>query len=82
MPAQSKSQQGLFGWVYAYQKGEAKNAPKKIKDIAKSISKSDAKDFAETKRSGLPEKKAGCSWLDEMFLRGFLSRISELKNAK
>jgi hypothetical protein len=78
MPAQSKSQQRLFGWVHAYQKGEAKNAPKKIKQIAKSISKSDARDFAKTKTSGLPEKKAGCDWLNEIFLRGFLSRISEI----
>ena len=79
MPAQSKSQQRLFGWVHAYQKGEAKNAPKKIKDIAKSISKSDARDFAKTKTSGLPEKKAECDWLNEIFLRGFLSRISEMR---
>lgn len=79
MPAVSKSQQRLFGWVHAYQKGEAKNAPNKIKEIAKGISKRDAKDFAKTKRTGLPEKKAGCDWLDEMFLRGFLSRISEIQ---
>ena len=77
MPAVSKSQQRLFGWVRAYQEGKAKNAPKKIREIAKGISKSDAKHFAKTKTSDLPEKKAGCDWLNEIFLRGFLSRISE-----
>ena len=56
MPAKSKEQHRLFGWVHAVQKGEAKDAPKKIKDIAKSISKEDAEDFAETKHKGLPEK--------------------------
>lgn len=75
MPAKSKSQQRLFGWVHAYQKGEAKNAPKKIKDIAKSISKSDAKDFAKTKRTGLPEKKA--SLMDELFTLGFAMKCAE-----
>lgn len=75
MPAQSKSQQRLFGWVHAYQKGEAKNAPKKIKDIAKSISKSDARDFAKTKTSDLPEKKA--SLMDELFTLGFAMKCAE-----
>ena len=56
MPAKSKSQQRLFGMVHAYQKGELKNASKEIKDIAKSISKKDAEDFAETKHKGLPNK--------------------------
>jgi len=80
MPALSKSQQRLMGMVHAYKNGKMKNAPKKIKDVAKHISDSDARDFAKTKTTGLPEKKAGCSWLDSMFLRGFLSKISELKN--
>ena len=75
MPARSKAQQRLFGMVHAYQKGKLKHAPKKIRDIAKRISKSDARDFAKTKRTGLPEKKAG--WLDEMFMRGFISRVME-----
>ena len=56
MPAKSKEQQRLFGWVHAYQKGECKDAPENIKDIANSISKKDAKEFAETKHKGLPEK--------------------------
>ena len=56
MPAKSKSQQRLFGMVHAYQKGELDNPSAEIKDIAKSISKKDAKDFAETKHKGLPNK--------------------------
>ena len=56
MPAKSKSQQRLFGMVHAYQKGELDNPSKEIKDIAKSISKKDAEDFAETKHKGLPNK--------------------------
>lgn len=56
MPAKSKSQQRLFGMVHAYQKGELKNPSSEIKSIAKSISKKDAEDFAETKHKGLPNK--------------------------
>ena len=78
MPALSKSQQRLMGMVHAYKNGKLKNAPKKIKDVAKHISDDDARDFAKTKTSKLPEKKA--SWLDEMFVRGFLSRLSERRS--
>lgn len=45
-----------MGWVHAVQKGEQKDAPKKIKDIAKSIKKKPAEEFASTKHKGLPEK--------------------------
>lgn len=57
MPATSKSQQRLFGMVHAYQKGKLKNAPESVKRIAGSISKTDAKHFAQTKHDGLPERK-------------------------
>lgn len=76
MPAKSQSQQRLFGMVHAYKKGKLKNAPNKIKEVAKHISDSDARDFAKTKSKGLPEKKAGFS--DPLFVRGFLSRMAEL----
>lgn len=56
MPAKSKSQQRLFGMVHAYQKGELKHPSEEIKNIANSISKKDAEDFAETKHKGLPNK--------------------------
>ena len=73
MPALSKSQQRLFGMVHAYKNGKLKKAPKKIKEIADHISDEDARDFAKTKSKGLPEKKA--SFLDEMFVKGFVSGI-------
>lgn len=57
MPAESKAQQRLMGMVHAYQKGELKSPSGKVKDVAKHISKKDAKDFASTKSKGLPEKK-------------------------
>lgn len=72
MPAVSQSQRRLFGMVHAYKQGRLKNAPKKIKEVADHISDNDARDFAKTKQD-LPEKKA--SMLDEMFIRGFMSRI-------
>lgn len=61
--------------VHAYKNGKLKNAPKKIKDVSKHISDSDARDFAKTKTSNLPEKKA--SLVNEMFVKGFLSRLAE-----
>lgn len=80
MPASSKSQQRLMAWVHAYKNGKAKNAPKKVRDVAKHISDSDARDFARTKHDGLPEKKA--SYLDELFIRGFISRLQDLSRIK
>src|SRR5579859_1520243 len=56
MPSESKSQQHLFGMVRAYQEGEMKKAPAKIKQVAAHISPSDAHDFASTKTKGLPNK--------------------------
>ena len=83
MPAVSESQRRLMGMVHAYKKGKLKHAPKKIKEVAKHISDDDARDFAKTKHDGLPDKKdkkdrkseKKASFLDEMFVRGFVSRI-------
>jgi len=65
MPSKSKAQQRLLGAAYAYAKGELKDAPKVIKDVAKSFMKrgkkkgtKSLKDFAKTKHKGLPEKVA------------------------
>ncbi len=57
MPSKSKSQQRLFGWVHACQKGTASNCPPNISKVAGSIKPSDAEDFARTKHKGLPERK-------------------------
>jgi len=53
--AVSKAQQKFMGMVHAAQKGK-KPASKAVADVAKSMKKSDAKDFAKTKHKGLPEK--------------------------
>jgi hypothetical protein len=58
MPAASKQQQKLMGIVHALQKGDIKpsQASGKAKEMAKSMKKSDVKDFAATKHKGLPKK--------------------------
>jgi hypothetical protein len=55
--------------VHAYQKGELENPSDEIKDIAKSISKKDAEDFAETKHKGLPNKVKKTKKVTESQLR-------------
>lgn len=52
--AKSKAQQRFMGMVYAAKKGE-KPASKDVADVAKGMSKKDAKDFASTKHKGKPE---------------------------
>src|ERR1017187_6267300 len=64
MPATSKSQQHLFGMVHAYQKGQMKNPPSKIKNVAKHISATDATHFAATKTSKLPNHVKKAALLD------------------
>ena len=58
MPATSQQQQKLMGIVHALQKGDMKpsKASGKAKEMAKSMKKSDVKDFASTKHKGLPKK--------------------------
>lgn len=77
MPARSRAQQRLFGIVHAIQKGEAdpKRFPKKIREMAERVDPEDARHFAATKADKLPEKKA--SFLQDAFLRGYMSRIAE-----
>lgn len=77
MPSVSKSQARLFGMVRAYQKGETKNPPEKIKEVAEHISPTDAKHFAETKHQGLPEHVKKANIMNEHFVNGFIKRASE-----
>ena len=58
MPSKSKQQQKLMGIVRAIQSGdmEPSKASKQAQSMAKSMSKSDVKDFASTKHKGLPKK--------------------------
>lgn len=55
MPAKSKSQQRFMGMVRQCQK-TGKCASAAVKKAADSMSAKDAKKYAETKQSGLPEK--------------------------
>ncbi|WP_353479787.1 DUF3008 family protein [Haliscomenobacter sp.] len=55
--AVSKKQQRFMGMVSAAKKGE-KPASKEVANVAKTMKKSDAEDFASTKHKGLPEKAA------------------------
>jgi hypothetical protein len=44
--------------VHAYQKGELKDPPERIRELADRISEEDAEHFARTKRKRLPERKS------------------------
>jgi hypothetical protein len=71
MPAKSKSQQRLMGMVHACQKS-GKCASEKVKKMAGSMKDTDAKDFAETKHKGLPEKvKESRMTFREFILEGY-----------
>jgi hypothetical protein len=61
--SKSKKQQRLMGAAYAYAKGDIKDAPEIVKDVAKSFMKKgkrkgekSLRDFAKTKHKELPEK--------------------------
>jgi hypothetical protein len=56
MPAKSKKQQKFMGMVHAVQKGEMAAPSAKVAKVAKNIKPSAAKEFAATKRKGLPTK--------------------------
>ena len=55
--AESEAQQKLMGMALAYKRGEMKDAPEKVKELAKSMSEKDLEDFAKTKHSEVPAKK-------------------------
>jgi hypothetical protein len=55
MPAQTISQQKLFGMALAQKRGKAKGASKKVKELAKSMSTKKLKDFAATKHKNIKE---------------------------
>lgn len=69
MPSKSKSQKRLMDASYAYLKGETKDIPENIKNVAMSFMKKGKKgkkslrDFTKTKNKNLPEK------LDEKVLK-------------
>lgn len=59
MPAKSKKQQMAAGAALAAKRGESKKSSLKgaSKSMAESMSKKQLKEFAGTKRKGLPTKK-------------------------
>lgn len=56
MPSKSVSQQKLFGWALACKRGEAKKCPKRVKELADSMSEEELEKFAKTSHEGLPDK--------------------------
>jgi len=58
MPSKSKAQQKFMGMVHALKKGDMKpsDVSQDVRDVAKSMSDKDAKDFASTSHKGLPRK--------------------------
>jgi len=75
--AVSKKQQQFFGIVRAMQKGDMPKSGE-AGDVAKDISKADAKDFAKTKHKGLPTKKKTES-VDKAFQRLMREHLEESK---
>jgi hypothetical protein len=59
MPAKSKAQQKAAGAALSAKRGETrvKDLQGASKEMYDSMSEDELKDFAETKRKGLPEKK-------------------------
>lgn len=78
MPASSKKQQRAAGMAYAAKTG--KLDPSKLKGAAKemhdTMTNKEVKDFAETKHTGLPEKKASIT-MDNHVMNGFVSEINK-----
>ena len=79
MPAKSQAQQKFMGIVHAIQKGEAdpSDYSKDAQDAAKSMKKSDAKDFASTKHKGLPKKVNSESKLKEIIRQTYRESLRE-----
>lgn len=83
MPAKSRDQQKFMALVHAYQKGEldtSKMSPGQkasIRRTAASIKFKDAKDFAETKHKGLPEKVAIALDIPKEIVEGVFSKLAQ-----
>ncbi len=86
----SKKQQRFMGMVHATQKGDIAAPSPEVAKVAKSMTKSDAKDFAKTKHKGLPEKvKEECTECNkqmeekkgEKWIQKAISKPGSLKKA-
>lgn len=56
MPAKSKKQKDFMGMVLAIKRKRIKPKSKALSEAARSMTEKEAKDFASTKREGLPKK--------------------------
>jgi hypothetical protein len=68
MPAKSEAQQRLMGMALASKRGKGRFGSK-VQEIADSMTEKQLRDFAKTKHSDLPEKKA--------YIEGFMKRAAE-----
>ena len=82
MPAGSKSQQRLMGMVHAEQKGELKHPSKKVKEMANTMKAKDVTDFASTKQTGLPDKKASLAKVATLMTNYRLMKMAGLLKNK
>jgi hypothetical protein len=81
--AVSKKQQKFMGMAHAMQKGEKiKGASPELKKVAKTMKKSDVKDFASTKLKGLPEKKKKDEAVEETTTAGSVATATAPKAGK
>jgi hypothetical protein len=77
--AVSQQQQKFMGMVHAIQKGEkVKGASPELKKTARTMGKSDAKDFAATKHAGLPKKVDEISLGDYQRKAGMNKALSQM----
>jgi len=67
MPSKSKAQQRLMGMALAAKRGKG-HFSGKVQEVADSMSEKQLHDFAKTKSSDLPEKKA--------FFEGFVKKAA------
>ena len=70
----SKQQQKLMGLALSVKKGQTpkSNVSKKIKDVAKSMTKKDLEDFAKTPHKNLPNKKQN----NEQVMAGYFESLA------
>jgi|LakMenEpi03Aug12_release.lakeMendotaPanAssembly.Ray.scaffolds.fasta_scaffold820459_1 hypothetical protein len=73
MPAESKAQQRLMGMALAAKRGKGEYSDK-VKELADSMSEKQLMEYAKTKISDLPEKKA--------FILGFVKKAEEYSISK
>jgi len=84
MPAKSVAQQRFMGMVRAAQKGKLKDPSPEVQRAASSMSKQDAKDFATTKHTDLPQhvKKEAAFAMISLLAPAIISRLEKLASQR